>query len=940
MADKTQQQINEENNLPNPSGNEVVTAYDPDSPSASVGIVISAYPVSTATQTALDAKQATLVSATNIKTLNGATLLGSGDITVAASSPLTTKGDVYTYDTDDARLGVGSNGQVLTADSAEGTGLKWATAAGGGDALTSDPLSQFASTTSAQLAGVLSDETGTGEAVFATSPTLVTPALGTPSTLVATNATGTASGLTVGATTGVEAGADVTDTANVTSAGALMDSELTSIADVKALDQSVVSGAVPVLGIANMTLDDTELVVTDSTNLQTFADEVDDALRRARGTGISTTYVSTVSVGGTTFAQPAIEGEITSDEGYFRIVYAGATGITVADLSATSTWVYIDKNSALQQQTTIPTREDRTRKAFTMRIGVNTSTNQIVNFEYDNNPIGHYANSMRDLYEFLLVQGVPFKKDQVITGRTDNLGFDVSAGELLEFGGTGDINNPNIKSFDAVSNTSYNLMTRTTLESSETNLVKYWDNAGTITALGSTTCVGHRVYRFSSGNFAIQYGQGNYANMVLAKAGAKLEDFVLNPSLKDATFFGWWLIEETATATSGTVDAEFVEYTLGVQGGSSSGLSGALLKGNNLSDLLDASTSRSNIGLDTTANQTDSSDKRFMTDAQETKLDGVEALADVTDATNVAAAGAAIPTGTPDGTKFLRDDSTWQAIPGGGDALTSNPLSQFAATTSAQLKGVLSDETGSGAAVFATSPTMVTPALGTPTALVGTNITGTAAGLTVGATTGVEAGADVTDTTNVTSAGALMDSEVDADIKTLSLPASTTISTFGASLVDDANNTAARTTLGLGSVDNNSTLTILALVYPVGSLYMNRTVATNPATLLGFGTWVAITDKMIMGRGATYTADGGSATHTHSLSADGQAQVWIQSTGAPNIFMNRVSSASYSASVQGDVSAAGGSSASQSLGAALAGSTDSGSTIPPMMVAYIWERTA
>mgnify|MGYP003670788698 CR=1 FL=1 len=64
---------------------------------------------------------------------------------------------------------------------------------------------------------------------------------------------------------------------------------------------------------------------------------------------------------------------------------------------------------------------------------------------------------------------------------------------------------------------------------------------------------------------------------------------------------------------------------------------------------------------------------------------------------------------------------------------------------------------------------------------------------------GIEASADVTDTANVTSAGALMDSEVDADIKTLSLPASTTISTYGASLVDDADAEAARTTLGLGT---------------------------------------------------------------------------------------------------------------------------------------------
>lgn len=56
--------------------------------------------------------------------------------------------------------------------------------------------------------------------------------------------------------------------------------------------------------------------------------------------------------------------------------------------------------------------------------------------------------------------------------------------------------------------------------------------------------------------------------------------------------------------------------------------------------------------------------------------------------------------------------------------LTSGNLSQFAATTSAQFAGVLSDETGSGAAVFATSPVLVTPNLGTPSAIVLTNATG------------------------------------------------------------------------------------------------------------------------------------------------------------------------------------------------------------------------
>jgi hypothetical protein len=55
---------------------------------------------------------------------------GSAWVAVGGSSPLTTKGDLYTYSTTDARLGVGTNGQVLTADSAEATGLKWAGSGG------------------------------------------------------------------------------------------------------------------------------------------------------------------------------------------------------------------------------------------------------------------------------------------------------------------------------------------------------------------------------------------------------------------------------------------------------------------------------------------------------------------------------------------------------------------------------------------------------------------------------------------------------------------------------------------------------------------------------------------------------------------------------------------------------------------------------------------
>jgi hypothetical protein len=65
-------------------------------------------------------------------------------------------------------------------------------------------------------------------------------------------------------------------------------------------------------------------------------------------------------------------------------------------------------------------------------------------------------------------------------------------------------------------------------------------------------------------------------------------------------------------------------------------------------------------------------------------------------------------------------------------ALTSNKLSDFAATSSAELITVISDETGSGSLVFANTPTLVTPVLGVATGTsLGLGTTAPTAGLAV-----------------------------------------------------------------------------------------------------------------------------------------------------------------------------------------------------------------
>jgi len=58
----------------------------------------------------------------------------------------------------------------------------------------------------------------------------------------------------------------------------------------------------------------------------------------------------------------------------------------------------------------------------------------------------------------------------------------------------------------------------------------------------------------------------------------------------------------------------------------------------------------------------------------------------------------------------------WLIFNGKGDAVTTNPLSQFAATTSAQLASVITNETGTGSLVFSNTPTFTTPILGNATA--------------------------------------------------------------------------------------------------------------------------------------------------------------------------------------------------------------------------------
>jgi hypothetical protein len=178
--------------------------------------------------------------------------------------------------------------------------------------------------------------------------------------------------------------------------------------------------------------------------------------------------------------------------------------------------------------------------------------------------------------------------------------------------------------------------------------------------------------------------------------------------------------------------------------------------------------------------QTGNANKYLQTDGTNATWDAVSlSTSDITGTLPVANGGTGVTTSTGTGAVVLSNSPTLVTpalgTPASGTAtnLTGLPISTgvsglgtgvatFLGTpSSANLASAVTDETGSGALVFANSPTLVTPALGTPSALVGTNITGTASGLTAGnVTTNANLTGAVTSVGNATSLGSFSSADL------------------------------------------------------------------------------------------------------------------------------------------------------------------------------------
>jgi hypothetical protein len=149
----------------------------------------------------------------------------------------------------------------------------------------------------------------------------------------------------------------------------------------------------------------------------------------------------------------------------------------------------------------------------------------------------------------------------------------------------------------------------------------------------------------------------------------------------------------------------------------------------------------------------------------------------------------------------------------------------------------------------------------------------------------------------------------------------------------------------------------LAVLYPVGSIYINASVSTNPATLLGFGTWTAFGAGRVMvglnGSDAlfdTLEETGGSkdaivVTHSHSTTTTVTDPSHSHAASLGN-FLTETGTGTYAYGGAGANISVRTNTATASTGITVATTVDSAgasgtnANIQPYIVVYMWKRTA
>jgi len=607
---------------------------------------------------------------------------------------------------------------------------------------TTSKINVLAATTSSELAGVISDETGSGALVFATSPTLVTPALGTPSALVATNASGTAASLTAGtATVATSVTVSANNTADETvyplfvdgatgTQGAETDTGLTYNPSSGLLTAAAFSG--PLTGNVTGNASGTAATVTGGTQASITS---------------AANLVTVGTIGTGVWQGTAIDGAYIDIEGT-EIKSTGpeaATKYLRADGDGTCSWQTVSGGSASNSFETIAVsgQDSVVAESATDTLNLVEGSNVTITTVAATDSITiAAANTTYTAGDGLTLNTLEFDLDAALTTVTSILATDLKIGEDNET--KIDFEDVNTINFYA-GNEKQLILTDGALTPGANNIVDLGTDAlefkdawfdGTVTSDAFAGPLTGNVTGDVSGSSGSCTGNAatvtngvytsNNLSVMAATTSAQLAGVI-----SDETGSGALVFATSPTLVTPALGTPSALVATNASGTAASLTAGTATVATTVTITDNESTNEDNAIIFAAGGDVDGGNLGLESDGTLTYNPSTGTV------TSTVFAGAL--TGNASGSS---GSCTGNAATVTNGVYTSNNLSVMAATTSSQLAGVISDETGSGALVFATSPTLVTPALGTPSALVATNASGTAASLTAGLVTVTDSTAD------------------------------------------------------------------------------------------------------------------------------------------------------------------------------------------------------
>jgi len=129
------------------------------------------------------------------------------------------------------------------------------------------------------------------------------------------------------------------------------------------------------------------------------------------------------------------------------------------------------------------------------------------------------------------------------------------------------------------------------------------------------------------------------------------------------------------------------------------------------------------------------------------------------------------------------------------------------------------------------------------------------------------------------------------------------------------------------------------LIYPVGSIYINAAVATNPATLLGFGVWTAYAaGRVLVGKASSGTFD--TLNEEQGVETQTLSVANLPSHTHANDTFDQILRKTGSNTAQGIDSTGGEPDIITSVPMASVGSGTAHNNIQPSITVYMWKRAS